>query len=79
MDAQVVSVNGKKKFFPRIAAVTSLGHGRFKVIKTCGSAYIVEGGKKAGGTRSDWFVDGPLLKSLRCTSLMDAIRCISGM
>lgn len=78
----LIKINGRLQFFRRIETVTG-SRGKFAV-KAAHGEFRVEGGKRAGGTRRDWFLDWSLdgedfCKSIHCTSLMDALRVIDGM
>jgi len=49
-------------------------------VERYGNTFTIEGGKRAGGTSRDWFVDSPTFNgSIACTSLVDAIRMIDEM
>lgn len=75
----LVKVNGRLRFFSRLSELRDLGGGKYIIVRH-DVEYRVEGGKRAGGTRRDWFVDAPgWAKSIVCTSLMDAARMIDGM
>lgn len=78
-----IKINGRKQFFNRIVAVTKVRRGHYEVTTECHGTFHVEGGKAAGGTRRDWFLDGEpergWHKTIPCTSLVDALRCIDGM
>ena len=46
------------KAYNKILAIKSVGAGKFE-ITTRNGVYKLEGGKKLGGSRSDWFLEGP--------------------
>lgn len=72
-------INGRMFFFHRISSFTKLGNGKFEAVRN-GTTYRIEGGKKAGGSRTDWFIDADgWSKSINCTSLIDALNVINGM
>lgn len=78
----LLKINGRTKFFERLTAVEKLRPGLYRVFTTIGGGngrvFHVEGGRHAGGRRTDWFLDGfgDGTKTINCKSLMDALRCI---
>ena len=79
----LTKINGRtKSLSDRIQEVRKLRPGRWLVVTSYG-AFEVEGGRAAGGSSRDWFVDqvdtGRQIfggKALNATSLMDAIHLL---
>jgi hypothetical protein len=45
-----------------------------------GVSYRIEGGRHAGGRRTEWFVDTPAWgKPIVCKSVLDSLRMLDGM
>lgn len=75
-----VKINGRPYWFQHISAVTRKDKHIYEVSTPARGTFTVEGGRHAGSTRRDWFVDSPLWSgSISCTSLVDACRLIDGM
>ena len=74
-------INNRLKIYHRIRDVQDRGNGIFTVyIAGFDEPFIVEGGRRAGGRKTDWFVDGPgLSRTIKATSLVDALNLIDGM
>lgn len=75
----LMKVNGRLQHFTRIKSVKKMRPGHYSVETTIGidgRSFHVEGGRHAGGRRTDWFLDGFGEKAIHCKSLMDALRCI---
>jgi len=67
------------KHYRNLSDFRSVGPGRFTVTRR-GDAYQIEGGKRAGGGRGDWFLDGPAFnQTIRCMSVRDALRLLDTM
>jgi hypothetical protein len=77
----LLKINGRTRFFEHIESVTMDRRGHYTVKSVKGTrTHHVEGGRAAGGSPRDWFLDGDHLnKSIRCTSLMDALRIINNL
>lgn len=74
-----ITINGRKRYFIHVQSVGRTERpGEFLVYSDRRDApFRVEGGKKAGGTRRDWFLEGPGINgAINCTSLMDALNLI---
>lgn len=78
--AGIVGVRVNSKFYPfdRIAALYPVGQARWGGRTVSGLAFHIEGGKAAGGSPRDWFLDieggnGAIV----CTSAVDALRTIN--
>lgn len=71
----LTKINGRLKFYSRISSVIKTRPGHYDVVMG-GRTYHVEGGKPAGGSSRDWFVDGFGSKGIPCTSLLDALHII---
>lgn len=74
-----IKVNGRNVYVNRITEITQTRKGHFEGI-AYGSTFKIEGGKAAGGTSRDWFVewDQGWNGSINATSLVDAIKLIEG-
>jgi hypothetical protein len=73
-----VTINGRKRFFSRITAVRRIKNAYH--VDTFHGAYTVDGGKGAGGSRRDWFVQGEHINpAIGCTSVMDALKLLDNM
>lgn len=71
-------INGKQYFFDRIRFINELNNHMWGGQTLSGVSFKVEGGKKAGGSARDWFLDVEGWKgSIHCTSLVDALRTIN--
>jgi hypothetical protein len=67
------------RYYWNLSDFRTVAPGRFEVSRN-GNVYQIEGGKSLGGSRADWFVDGPAFnQSIRCTSVRDALRLLDGM
>ena len=72
-------VNGRRCYFDHLTEFKQIGKGKYTV-KRGDVEYQIEGGKHLGGSRRDWYVDGPDWKgSITCKSLMDALRMLETM
>jgi hypothetical protein len=78
----LTKINGRTKFYSRISDVRKLRAGRW-LVQTNYGAFEIEGGRAAGGSSRDWFVDqvdnGRQVfggKSLKATSLVDALHLL---
>lgn len=69
-------VNGRRVYTSHLSNLKKTGRATWTVERYC-NTYTIEGGKQAGGTSRDWFVDSPTWNgSIHCTSLVDALRVI---
>jgi hypothetical protein len=67
-------------YFDRIAEIARAGVGKYAVTMKSGATWIIEGGRAAGGTARDWYVDSSEGgKTMRATSLVDGLRLLDGM
>lgn len=72
-------VNGHLHYFDHVANLKRISQSRWTVERH-GVQYRIEGGKHAGGTRRDWWLDGPQFNgSIDCESLIDALRLLEKM
>jgi hypothetical protein len=72
-----ISVNGRVRFFNRITSVKRVPGSKFRwVIESSLGTFKIEGGRHAGGKRSDWFLDGFGNRPIHGKSLMDLLRDI---
>lgn len=71
-----IKVNGRKVYVSRIEEFKQTRPGHFEGVAN-ETPFHIEGGRAAGGTSRDWFLDwGRLLPNMRCTSLVNAINMI---
>jgi hypothetical protein len=72
-----IRVNGRYAVScKRITEFRKVRAGHFEGIAN-GRAFHIEGGRPAGGSSRDWFVDwDEIFKGLHCTSLVEALRNI---
>ena len=75
-DSVQIKINGRTHMFNRVRSLKKVAPAKWEAVATHGT-YLIEGGKKAGGSRRDWFLDGSdetaLRGTIRCTSLTDAL------
>jgi hypothetical protein len=80
----LMKINGRLKFFSRVQEVRKLRPGHY-VAQSSSGVFHIEGGRPAGGTSREWFVeaaDGSNVfggKHLNATSLMDALNLLENM
>ena len=72
-----ITVNGRKVYVTQINEFKQTRPGHFEGVAN-GTLFHIEGGRAAGGSPRDWFLDwGDILPAgYRCTSLVDAIKAI---
>lgn len=73
----LIRINGRLKFFQ--SDITLKQERRGLYTGTCrGYRFTIEGGKHAGGSRTDWFVECPDFwnGSIQCKSLVDSLRTL---
>lgn len=74
----ILKLNGKEHFVNvRSIEITEVGAGRFEVTYDADRTFFVSGGRKAGGSRNDWFVQHELFYGdqwLPATSMIEAIK-----
>ena len=71
-------INGRTRFYRRITSVQKVKHAF--VVATYHGEYTIDGGKKGGGTRRDWFVEGTNIHpAIACTSVLDALNLLDTM
>jgi len=63
-------------YYDNLYDFTQVAPGKFTV-RRGQNVYRIEGGKRIGGSRRDWFLEGPDLSSTPCTSIHDALRLVS--
>lgn len=68
-----VNVNGGSVVVSRVESVRRVAPGHY-VVRAAHGVYHVVGGRAAGGARDEWYVVGPET-NIRCTSVLDAVRC----
>ena len=76
----ILKINGRIMYTDRVIAVEQTKPGEYRVETRCHGTYTVFGGRKAGGSPRDWFIEFPgWTKPLLRTSLRDAIKTIENM
>ncbi len=71
-----IEVNGRRVYVRRVTEFRQIKPGRFEGVAS-GTRFEIEGGRQAGGSSRDWFLDwAPIGGTLYCTSLVDAIKQI---
>ena len=74
-----MKVNGRRFYFDHLANLKRVSRSRWTVERH-GVEYRIEGGRHAGGSRREWFVEGGAFNGpIDCTSLVDALRLLEGM
>jgi len=74
-----IRVNGRVRYFNHVSNLRRVGKSQW-TIERHGVEFRVEGGRHAGGTSRQWYLDGGFLYStIRCTSLMAALRMLEEM
>ena len=72
-------INGRLYFFGILSNLTRVSKSLWTVERR-GVEYRIEGGRHAGGTSREWWLDGPQFNgSIDCTSLVDALRLLQTM
>jgi len=75
------SINGKIRYFSRLQGLQQIDRNHYVAIFTHGT-YKIEGGKKLGGTRHDWFIDGQpgaaLQGTMNASGIIDALKLLDG-
>ena len=76
-DIGAIRINGRLTFLHRITELNKIDSSHYTGIAQ-GSPFTVEGGKKLGGGRNDWFLDWSALggKSIYVRGIADAIQLI---
>jgi hypothetical protein len=75
----LIKVNNRLHSFGRIQSITKVSDGKYVIVATHGT-YRVEGGRKLGGTRSDWFVEGgQIVGHLNVASVAAAAKLIDNI
>ena len=73
-----VTVNGRKYFYSRIQNVRRVCGTYY--VDTFHGGYTIWGGKAAGGSSRDWFVEGEHIKDyIVCNSVVDALTMLDSM
>jgi hypothetical protein len=74
-----IKVNGRRYWFEHVTNLKRVSRSRWTVERN-GVEFRIEGGRHAGGTSREWWLDGPQFNdSIDCTSLVDALRVLEGM
>ncbi len=86
VESKIFKINGRSRYLPRIAKIEKIGAARWAGVTIGGVQFVIEGGKKAGGSSHDWFLDLDTVdnkptngKAIICSSFVDAITCVNGM
>ena len=73
-----IKINGRAYFFGRVISARSVGAAYH--VETFHGTYTIDGGKRGGGSRRDWFVTGEHINpAIVCTSVVDALRLLDTM
>lgn len=74
----IFKINGRSHYLNRIVHIHKVGHATWRGTTIGGISFAIEGGKAAGGSARDWFLDiDGNTKAIICTSFVDAIKCIN--
>jgi len=75
-----VILNGRLLFYSRIRDFKKVAPGKY-VGRRHDREFTIEGGRKLGGTRRDWFLEMPgyFDRALHCTSVKDALDLLENM
>lgn len=69
----------RNHYYRRVTGVRQIGQNKFDVTTTHGT-YRLEGGKVIGGTRNDWFLEGPhLSKAIHVNGFIDGLNLLENM
>ena len=73
-------INGRNYWFDKIEKIERVGKSKWLAVRY-GVEYRIEGGRHAGGSRNEWFLDQREMfsNSINCTSLIDALKLIENM
>ena len=75
----LIRVNGRSKYFDHLSDFRRVGPGKYTV-QHHGVEFQIEGGKHAGGSRNQWFVDtAEWTKPIYTTSVMDSLDLLEKM
>lgn len=75
----LTKINGRLKSFDHLENFSKVSRSTYVVYRN-GIKYRIEGGKHAGGTKREWFVDSAeWTKAIFCTSLVDALTMLDRM
>jgi hypothetical protein len=74
-----IHINGRTRYYKRIRALNKVRKGHYAVSTTTGQ-FTIEGGRHAGGTRTEWFLEcQEWNKPIVCKSILDALTVIDTM
>lgn len=74
-----VMINGRVYFVDHLTDFTKTARNKYTVKRNT-TVYTIEGGRHAGGTSREWFVEcAEWKKPIVCTSVADAIKMLDGM
>lgn len=75
----LIRINGILRFYQIDFKMSKVSAGKWSVTNFRGT-YTVIGGKKAGGARNEWFVDGPEINGyINCKSMHECLKIISSL
>ncbi len=76
-----IRLNGRKHYYNRIEAFTKVAPGEYAVQRrSFPEPFKVWGGRKSGGSRTDWWLEHPTwAKPITCSSVVDALNLLEGM
>lgn len=73
------NINGRSYWFDRLTNLRRVSKSKWTVNRY-NLQFTIEGGRHAGGTSRNWWVDGPLFTgSIECTSLVDCLNLLENM
>ena len=77
---ELIKVNGRTRYYTHLSSLKSHGDGKYSVNRYS-KTYRIEGGKKAGGRRTDWWIDHEDFKKggLKVKSLKNALDELDNM
>jgi hypothetical protein len=65
-------------YYGRITKIEQVSRSTYRITMSNGHVYRLEGGKHAGGSRTDWFLDGGFIgeKAIPVTGMRDALKLL---
>lgn len=72
-------INGRKRYYDHLMNFVKVDKSTYTVERHT-ITYTIWGGRQAGGSRYDWFVEGPDWKgAIPCDSILDALHMLDTM
>jgi hypothetical protein len=77
----MVKVNHRQFYMPKIESIEPGENSYSFVVKhrNLVDKFIVWGGKKSGGHSHEWYCDWPNGRTVKCSSMVDALKMLNGM